>query len=168
MFQNISSPDASSPLPLITQHFSTWFKYFVAGLFLAALSAQVSAAESMPTGLWHIIDTDNGQPEALVSIEQNAGTLRGTIVKVFPAPGGDTAPLCHLCEGELKDKPMIGLTILWNLKPEGKLNFIGKVLDPESGKVYRCQLTPQASGKEMQLRIYAALFWEDRKLLRVD
>lgn len=168
MFQNISSPDASTPLPLITQHFSTWFKCCIAGLFLAALSAQVFAAESTPTGLWQIIDNDNGQPEALVSIEQNAGTLRGTIVKVFPVPGEDTAPLCRLCEGELKDKPMIGLTILWNLKPESKQHFIGKVLDPESGKVYRCQLTPQASGKEMQLRIYAALFWEDRKLLRVD
>ena len=122
----------------------------------------------MPTGLWHIIDNDNGQPEALVRIEQNAGTLRGTIVKVLPAPGEDTAPLCRLCEGELKDKPITGLTILWNLKLEGKQHFSGTVLDPESGKIYRCQLTPQANGKELQLRIYAALFWEDRKLLRAD
>jgi uncharacterized protein (DUF2147 family) len=145
-----------------------WLKICLACLLLALFSATASAAETMPTGLWHIIDNDRGQPEALLSIEQNAGTLRGTIVKVLPAPGEDTAPLCRLCEGELKDKPMTGLTILWNLKPEGKQHFSGTVLDPESGKTYRCQLTPQANGKEMQLRIYAALFWEDRKLLRAD
>jgi uncharacterized protein (DUF2147 family) len=149
------------PLPI-------WLKRYLACLLLALFSASASAAETKPTGLWHIIDNDSGQPEALLNIEQNAGTLRGTIVKVFPAPGEDTAPLCRLCEDELKDKPMIGLTILWNLKAEGKQHFSGKVLDPESGKIYRCQLTPQVNGKEMQLRVYAALFWEDRKLVRAN
>lgn len=122
----------------------------------------------MPTGLWHIIDNNSGKPEALLSIEQSAGTLHGTIVKVFPAPGEDAAPLCRQCEGELKEKPVTGLTILWNLKPEDNQLFSGKVLDPESGKVYRCQLKLQPNGKEMRLRVYAALFWEDRKLLRAD
>lgn len=155
----------SVPIPV-------WLKRCLACLLLVLFSAAVpviaSTTATMPTGLWHIIDNDSGQPEALLSIEQNAGTLRGTIVKVFPAPGEDTAPLCRLCKGELKDKPMIGLTILWNLKAEDKQHFSGKVLDPESGKIYRCQLTPQPNGKEMQLRVYAALFWEDRKLLRAD
>ncbi len=144
------------------------FKRCLACLLLALFSANVSAVETMPTGLWHIIDNDSGKPEALLSIEQSAGTVRGTIVKVYPVPGEDTAPLCRLCESELKDKPMIGLTVLWNLKPEDKQHFSGKVLDPESGKIYRCQLTPQPNGKEMQLRVYAALFWEDHKLQRAD
>lgn len=137
-------------------------------LYLACLPQLGFAAEASPTGLWHIIDADTGKPEALITIDRKAGSLRGTIVKTFPEPGEDPAPRCQLCEGELKDKPAVGLTILWDLKAEDNKHFNGKVLDPETGKIYRCRLTPLANGKEMQLRVYAVLFWEDRKLLRAE
>ena len=146
----------------------TWAKSFLLCVCLAFLPYSAFSAEASPTGLWHIMDKETGKPEALITIEQQAGTLRGTILKTFPEPGEDPAPRCELCEGELKDKPVAGLTILWDLRAEDNKYFNGKVLDPETGKIYRCRLTPSANGKEMQLRVYAAVFWEDRKLLRVD
>lgn len=146
----------------------TWSKRCLVCLCLAFLPHPVFAAELPPTGLWHIIDNDTGNPEALITIEKEADTLRGTIVRVFPGPGEDPAPRCQLCQGDLKDKPAVGLIILWDLKAEDNKHFNGKLLDPETGKIYRCRLTPLANGKEMQLRVYATVFWEDRKLLRVD
>ena len=139
-------------------------------ILIVSLLSLPCQAEPTFTGLWHIIDSDSSQPEALLSIEKTSDSLTGTILKTFPAPGEDASPRCDACEGALKGKPINGMTILWDLKIAEKSQLNGKLLDPDSGKTYACRLTQLGDGNELKLRVYSksGLFWQDRSLKRAN
>jgi uncharacterized protein (DUF2147 family) len=51
---------------------------------------------------------------------------------------------CVDCEGEDTNKPVIGLTVIKGLIKDGNEYNSGKILDPKSGKVYKCFITLQS------------------------
>ena len=59
---------------------------------------------------------------------------------------------CGHCPGELKNTPLIGLRILWDLKKDGAQWSGGKVLDPETGKIYKCVIAVEDGGKKLKVR----------------
>ena len=61
-------------------------------------------------------------------------------------------PLCDACSGARRDKPILGMTIAWGLKPQGKAWGGGRILDPENGKEYSVKFTPIAGGKKLEVR----------------
>lgn len=109
-------------------------------------------------GRWTTFDDDTGKPQAIVAIQQNSRGIHGQIEKLLAATG-DGAPKCAKCTGSLKEKPILGLRILWDMTQDGD-DWSGKILDPESGKVYRCNVTIIDGGKRLKVRAYvgAALF----------
>ena len=48
--------------------------------------------------------------------------------------------ICDQCPGDKKDKPVIGLEIMWDLKPYKDYWSYGEILDPENGKTYKCSI----------------------------
>ncbi len=65
-------------------------------------------------------------------ITENNGVYEGKVEKIFNRqPDDDPDHLCRKCEGERKDKPIIGMTILWGLKKDGDQYGGGEILDPE-------------------------------------
>ena len=72
--------------------------------------------------------------------------------KIFDQPGDDPAHLCKECKDERKDKPVIGMAILWGLKKDGDTWAGGEILDPKNGKIYRCKMTLSADGKSLNVR----------------
>lgn len=84
-----------------------------------AFSSLASAADS-PAGRWQTIDDETGKPKSIVEIQQAAdGSLTGKVVEILQSDHGPN-PLCTECEGERKDQPITGMTILWDLKPDGE------------------------------------------------
>ena len=106
---------------------------------LAALivSASVLADVSSPVGLWKTVDDRTGKERALVRITETNGVYEGRVEKIFDQPGDDPQHLCRKCQGERKDQPIIGMTILWDMKQEGDRYGGGQILDAKEGKTYR-------------------------------
>src|SRR5262249_15992830 len=104
-----------------------------------------------PVGLWRTIDDATGKPKALVRITERDGTFFGRIEQIFdPDPKWDG--LCSRCRDERKDQPVIGMTILRNLREEGGQFSGGDILDPERGQVYRCRVRLIDGGQRLEVR----------------
>ena len=123
--------------------------------------------EFSPVGTWVSVDDKDNKPRSHVRISERDGTLTGYITKIIPRPGDPAEMKCDLCEGSQKDKPLVGLKILWGLKKDGKEWSGGYILDPENGKSYKCFIEVQDKGKKLKVRGFlgvAALgrtqYWE--------
>ena len=58
--------------------------------------------------------------------------------------------MCDKCSDERKDKPVLGMTILRNVKQNADDKDVwdgGEILDPNNGKIYRLRLKPLDGGK---------------------
>jgi uncharacterized protein (DUF2147 family) len=120
---------------------------------LIAASAPYAASDS-PVGYWETIDDDGKTPTSIVQIFQEGDTLSGKILKIMK-PGVDPKALCVACTGDLKDKPVVGLRFLWGVKKEGDDWEGGSILDPDTGKVYKCTLTLE--GDKLQVRAFLGM-----------
>jgi len=78
-----------------------------------AFSWRRSAARAQapaPLGLWQTIN-ERGQPEALVRITEVRWRAARAYRDVYSPPAPAASPLCELCPGELKGKPVVGMQI---------------------------------------------------------
>lgn len=115
------------------------------------------AQDATPVGLWKSIDDNTGKPGALIRITEIAGRFQGRIEKIFPEPGESDHPLCSECEGELKDQPVVGMIILSGLRRVGDEHAEGRILDPDSGKIYRCTMKLLDGGNRLSIRGYVGV-----------
>ena len=122
-----------------------------------SLSPLAFAAES-PAGRWQTIDDETGKPKSIVEIQQAAdGSLTGKVVEILHSEHGPN-PLCDECEGERKNQPITGMTILWDLKPDGEQVWSnGTILDPANGKTYRSKATLLDGGDKLEVRGYIGI-----------
>lgn len=120
----------------------------------AIMNATVWAGNESPTGLWKNIDDSTGKPRALIRITELSGVYQGRIEKLFLAPEEPANPVCEMCEGELKDQPIVGLTILSGMRREEGEYTGGRILDPDNGKLYRCRMALTDGGSKLNIRGY--------------
>lgn len=116
-----------------------------------SLCSSLALADSA-AGTWRTIDDNTKKARSLIEItEDGSGTLTGKIVKLFEKPNA----VCEKCEGDKKGKPIVGMTIMTGLKKDGENAWNnGKILDPESGKVYSVKATLIEGGKKLEVRGY--------------
>ena len=105
-----------------------------------AVAGFAPADESSPAGLWKTIDDKTGKERSFVRITENNGVFEGKVEKIYDQPGDDPQHLCKECEGERKDKSVMGMTILWGLKKDGDQYTGGEILDPKNGSIYRAKM----------------------------
>lgn len=126
------------------------------------------AVLSSPVGQWKTIDDATGKAKSIVAIREENGKLYGSIEKIFNPPVPH--PTCYLCTGAMKDRPLMGLQILWGFTWDGARWSGGQVLDPETGKIYRTSLLLAAGGAKLRLHGYIGipLFGRTQYWLRVE
>ncbi len=128
----------------------------LAAALLCLASAPAEAADlSSPMGRWRTIDDETGSERSIVDIALVGGELQGRIVKIFLRPDEKPDAVCDKCEGERKDKPIIGMTFLWGLKLDGssKTEWAGgAILDPKNGKVYNAKAALTDNGQTLRVR----------------
>ena len=122
----------------------------VATLLLAATQA-FAADTSSPAGVWKTIDDKTGEAKSLVEIVEQNGELTGKVKQVLKSDQGPN-PICKECEGERKDQPVTGMTILWGMKKDGDTWKGGKILDPKDGKIYGCKIQLADNGQKLEVR----------------
>ena len=138
---------------------------------IASAAACVAAwAQMSPVGLWKTIDDDTKQEKSLVRIKENAGVFSGVLEKLLD-PTVKPDAVCEKCSDERKDKPLIGLTILRNLRQNADDKAVwdgGDIVDPNNGKVYRSRLKPVEGGKKLEMRGYIGPFYRTQVWIRVE
>ncbi|MBN3758983.1 DUF2147 domain-containing protein [Paraburkholderia sp. Tr-20389] len=125
----------------------------VAGLLLAGAATAFAQADT-PVGTWQTIDDHTGQPKALVQITQDAnGSLNGKVVKGL-GPNDQPDRRCTACTDTRKDQPILGMTIISDMKKDGDNWDGGQILDPENGKLYKCKMHVEDGGQKLVVRGY--------------
>jgi uncharacterized protein (DUF2147 family) len=117
---------------------------FVFGLFVNA-HAQVSSI----VGEWKTVDDKTNETHSIVRIyKATDGLYYGKIEKMLKYPNA----VCTACEGNDKDKPLVGMVIIRGMKDiNGELKE-GYVLDPESGKKYYGTISYDSKTGKLKLR----------------
>ena len=139
---------------------------------LSTLAATIFASQGVfaaitPVGLWKTIDEDTNQAKSYVRISQTNGVLSGKVETILdPTKQND---ICSKCDDELKDQPILGMTIITGVKAQDDgIWGDGEILDPTNGKTYTLQLTPQDEGKKLEVRGYIGFFYRNQYWLRVE
>ena len=137
---------------------------------LLGLAAVSAFAQMSPAGLWKTIDDDSKKEKSLVRITESNGVFSGRIEKLLDP---DTKPdtVCEKCTDERKDKPVLGMTILRNLKQNADDKAVydaGHILDPNNGKTYRVRIKPVDGGKRLEMRGYIGPFYRTQVWHRVE
>lgn len=126
-------------------------------------------AHTTPVGTWHSIDDKTQQPRSEVVITENQGVLNGTIARVL-RPDADPNAVCDKCTDERKGKPMVGLEIIRDAKPN-RDNTVwegGRILDPETGRSYNLRMTVTDEGKRLDVRGSFGPFGRTQTWIRVE
>ena len=144
-------------------------KRSLAAILFAAFSAS-ALAQMSPVGVWKTIDDETKKEKSLVRIKETNGVFTGTIEK-FLDPATKVDEVCDKCTDDRKGKPVLGMTIIRNIKANADDKGIwdgGDILDPNNGKVYRARLKPVDGGKKLEMRGYLGPFYRTQVWLRVE
>lgn len=124
----------------------------------------VSGAQSI-TGQWRTIDEDTGLAKSIIEIYETDGKYFGKIIDIINPKRKN--PLCEKCEGENKNKPIKGLVIINDMVLDNDIYEAGTILDPRSGKEYKCHLKIEEDKNKLEVRGYIAFFYRTQYWERV-
>lgn len=95
----------------------------------------IASAQQSPVGKWKTMDDETGKAMTVVEVyEARNGTLAAKIVENIAAP-----PTCSKCSGNDKNKPILGMNVLWNLKNKGGQWGDGNGFKPSTGDNFRAK-----------------------------
>ena len=99
----------------------------------------VGAQSDPAVGVWQVYsDKNDGSSNGLVRTYVQDGKLVG-VVDALP-PDAPPNPTCTKCSGTQKDKPVLGLVIMWGFEKEGDSWTGGTILEPQTGTTYKCKV----------------------------
>jgi Uncharacterized protein conserved in bacteria len=141
-------------------------------MFAVLLFSVSVKAENTITGTWKTVSdegADKGKVKSHVEIFEKNGAYFAKATKLMLKPQ-DT--LCDKCEGDLKNKPVVGMIFLQDMKKSGDMDEElgdeyagGTIMDPDNGKTYKCKLW--LKGDVLTVRGYIGFFHRTQQWFRV-
>ncbi len=133
--------------------------------FLVFVTNHSEAQSHSVLGRWRTIDDETGKPTSVIEIFEKHNRIHGRIVELLNSKAKN--PKCEKCDGEDRNKPIIGLVVLKGLRKEKDGDYSdGKILDPKHGKIYKCNLSLETKDK-LKVRGFIGInllgrtqFWE--------
>lgn len=117
---------------------------------LVATGASALALAQSPAGLWKTFDEATGKEKAIVRITESNGVFSGKIDKLFDPTKQDSK--CDDCTDSRKGQPVVGMTIIRNIKKGDSYFEGGDILDAANGKVYRARLALSSDNKKLDVK----------------
>ena len=96
-------------------------------------------------GKWKTIDDETGLEKSIVEIYNVNGKAFAKILQVLEK--GKEDKICDLCKGDKKNKPVKGMVIIDGLSKDVDEWNDAKILDPKTGKEYKCYITLENKNK---------------------
>ena len=121
---------------------------------LAGVAFSAAAQSTTPAGTWKTIDDSTRKEKSLVRIVEKNGVYTGNVEKLLD-PETPRDAVCKDCSDERKDKPILGMTIIRNMKQSGDDKAVfegGDILDPNNGKVYQSKMKLVDNGTKLEVR----------------
>lgn len=118
------------------------------------------------TGKWKTIDDKTGETKSIIEIYEKNGNYFGKVVEIFNKKKRDA--LCDKCEGSDKNKPVLGLVIIKNMKKNKNVFEDGTITDPENGKTYSCSITPMKNKLKVRGYLGVSLFGRSQTWEKVE
>ena len=142
------------------------------GLALALAAAAASAQATSPVGVWKTIDDTTKKEKSLVRIVESGGVYSGRVEKIVD-PDAPKDAVCKDCTDDRKDKPIVGMTIIKNMKQSTDDKAVyegGEILDPKDGKVYKSKMKLVEGGSKLDVRGYVgvSLFGKTQTWIRAE
>ena len=117
-------------------------------------------------GKWKTVDDETGEEKSVVEIYERDGKVFGKIIEILK---GDKDAICDKCEGEDKNKKILGFELIKNLIKSGVYYRKGTIFDPENGKEYKCRLALNEDDPNvLEVRGYIAFMYESQYWKRFD
>jgi uncharacterized protein (DUF2147 family) len=124
-------------------------KILLSLMLLTAFSFMASAQIDHILGKWKTIDDKDGSVKSIVFIfKATNGKYYGKIEHLFKNPDKK----CTECEGANKDKPVINMLIINEMVEKNGTLTGGTILDPNNGKVYRCNISYDKTTGKLNVR----------------
>ncbi|WP_350292102.1 DUF2147 domain-containing protein [uncultured Croceitalea sp.] len=119
-------------------------------------------------GKWRTIDDRNGITKAIVELYKKDGLLQGKVLKIMEK--GKEGALCIKCKGELKDKPVEGMQIIFSFEETSEGVYKGKKLfDPEQAMTFRGKIwLDPGNSDQLKVRGYLAFLYRTQTWLRFE
>lgn len=120
-------------------------------IYFVFLLCSLTVSSQSILGKWASVYENTKNIESVIEIYEEGDKIFGKIIAISD-PSRKNA-LCNLCEGNLKDKPILGMVIVRDLKQDKDEWSGGRVLDPKNGKEYKCTISLKDENT-MKLRGY--------------
>lgn len=136
-----------------------WFFFFLGMWFCCGQSV---------FGKWKTIDDRTGNPKGIIEIYEKDGMMYGKILKILEK--GKEDAVCIKCEGDLKNKPVVGMTIIKGGEKNDDDEWKGKFLfDPEQAMTFRFKIWLDPDDpNELKVRGYLAFLYRTQTWLRYE
>ena len=138
----------------------------VAAWAAAGLMALPGAAvASEPPGVWRM---ENGR--VTVQVAHCGPNLCGTVVGLKKPRDDKGRPRLDKENPNpaLRQRPVIGLTILSNMKPQGNSYWTGTIYNPDDGNTYSSNMTLQNDNTMRVKGCVASVFCRSMKFVRIE
>ena len=123
------------------------------GLIIFFLSVSFAAEAAGVSGFWRTYNL-KGVSQSIVKMAVVKNTVLGEVVKILPINGQKSTDRCTKCKGEDFNKPILGMTVVQVKNAQNSEWMKGKILDPNSGKIYKCKIRLADNGKILQIHAY--------------
>lgn len=121
------------------------------------LNATEPAADPQsPIGYWETISDVNRKPRSVMHLYEEGGILYGKAVKSL-VTGETLERPCEKCPDEFHNQTIAGMRVVWGLKEVNGEWKGGRVLDPDTGNIYRCKLSVSEDGRRLNIRGYLGI-----------
>ena len=129
-------------------------------------SMQLLSQNKDVVGTWITVDDNTGERKATVEIYKRDNKVYGKVVQITRESSRDN--ICDLCEGEDKNKRVIGMEFIKNLEYKNGKYEGGTITDPGNGKVYRSKIWLDPDNPDrLNLRGYILVFYRTQQWIRV-
>ncbi len=89
-------------------------------------------------GIWESRDEKTNKIDSFIEVYKKGRKAYAKVIDIVDKNGQNT--VCDKCKGENKNKPILGMNILYGLTKKESEWSDGEILDPRNGKKYTCYI----------------------------